>query len=290
MDKDNIDKYLQKTITELKLKACSPNTIKTYNFFLNSFLSKVEKPETVTVDQVKSFLVNLIDKYSNKSRALAVSSLRFFFKRIVDRPDIFVKLEVPKKEKKLPIVLSIQEIKTLIDVAEHQKSKLIIKLLYSSGLRVSELVNLTPKDLDFKQNIGWVRKGKGSKDRLFKIAENLNKQLQKYITKHPQNKYVFSENKQLSTRNIQIIIKKLAEKAKINKKVTPHTLRHSFATHLLENGENLLIIKQLLGHENLETTSIYTHISQNQLKKVKSPLDRLYPRKTPKVKPSSDGL
>lgn len=276
MNQEQVSDYLQKIQTELKLRACSPRTIESYLFFLQPFLELIQDhPKTIEIDQVKFFLASLIDKYSNKSRALAVSSLRFFFKRVIDRPDIFVKLEVPKKEKKLPIVLSVQEVRDLIDSPNFAKSKIIIKMLYSSGLRVSELVNLTPQDLDFQQNMGWVRKGKGSKDRMFKIAESINKELQRYINKNPQNKYLFSGDKPMSTRNVQVIIKKAAKKANINKKVTPHTLRHSFATHLLENGENLLVIQQLLGHENLETTRIYTHISQDQIRNVKSPLDTL---------------
>ena len=274
MDKIKVDNYLKKTEVELKLKGYSPATISSYFFFLKPFLETIDKPEEITLDKVKNFLAGLIDRYSNKSRSLAVSSLRFFFKRVIDKPDIYVKLEVPKKEKKLPIVLSTEEVKSLIDSTEHIKSKLILKLLYSSGLRVSELVNLSPNDLDFQQNIGWVRKGKGSKDRIFKIAESLSKQLQKWISKNPGN-FVFSNKEPMSTRNVQLLIKTAAKKAKINKKVTPHTLRHSFATHLLESGENLLVIQQLLGHENLETTRIYTHISQDQIKNVKSPLDRL---------------
>lgn len=275
MNPSEINKYLEKTKTELKLRACSPRTIESYIFFIQPFLASTNNIEKISLDDVKNFLAQLIDKYSNKSRSLAVSSLRFFFKRVVDRPDIFVKLEVPKKEKKLPIVLTVEEVKNLLAAATNKKSKLILKMLYSSGLRVSELVNLKPKDLDFNQNIGWVRKGKGSKDRIFKIAESLSKQLQKYINKNPANKFLFSKDKPLTPRNIQLLIKKAAQKANINKKVTPHTLRHSFATHLLENGENLLVIQQLLGHENLETTRIYTHISQEQIKKVKSPLDSL---------------
>jgi len=274
MQKEELDKYVEKSITELKLRGSSPRTIGSYLFFLKPFLETIDNPETISLDEVKVFLAGLIDKYSNKSRSLAVSSLRFFFKRIVDRPDVFVKLEVPKKEKKLPSVLSPEEVKRLIEVTGHIKSKLILKLLYSSGLRVSELVNLTPKELDFQQNIGWVRKGKGSKDRIFKIAESLSKQLQKWINKNP-GRFVFSDKRPMSSRNVQLLIKTAAKKANINKKVTPHTLRHSFATHLLENGENLLVIQQLLGHENLETTSIYTHISQDQIKNVKSPLDNL---------------
>lgn len=274
MEKDALDKYIEKSITELKLRGSSQRTIGSYLFFLKPFLETIDNPETVSLDKVKLFLAGLIDRYGNKSRSLAVSSLRFFFKRVIDRPDIFVKLEVPKKERKLPSVLSPEEVKALIDAATNMKSKLILKMLYSSGLRVSELVNLTPKNLDFQQNIGWVRKGKGSKDRIFKIAESLNKQLRKWIKKNPGN-FVFSGEKPMTPRNVQLLIKTAAKNAGINKKVTPHTLRHSFATHLLENGENLLVIQQLLGHENLETTRIYTHISQDQIKKVKSPLDRL---------------
>ena len=275
MEKEMLDKYVEKTITELRLRGSSKRTIESYLFFLKPFLGSIQDPTTVSLDNVKLYMADLIDKYSNKSRSLAVSSLRFFFKRVIERPDIFVKLEVPKKEKRLPIVLSTEEVKKLINSIEHQKSKLIVKMLYSSGLRVSELVNLTPKDLDFNQNIGWVRKGKGSKDRLFKIAESITKQLQRYLSKHPENKFVFSGAEPMSVRNVQFIVTSAAKKAGLNKQVSPHTLRHSFATALLDAGENLLVIQQLLGHENLETTKIYTHISQDQLKKVKSPLDRL---------------
>jgi site-specific recombinase XerD len=275
MQKELLDKYIERSIVELKLKSYSPQTINAYLFFLRPFLASITNPFEVDVSEVKLFLATLIDKYSNKSRCLAVSSLRFFFKRVVDRPDIFVKLEVPKKEKKLPIVLSPAEIKALFDVTENHKSKLILKLLYSSGLRVSELVNLTPADLDFDQKIGWVRKGKGNKDRLFKIAESLLNPLRKWVGKNPENCYLFSEKKPLTARNIQLLIKTSAKKANISKKVTPHTFRHSFATQLLEHGENLITIQQLLGHENLETTKIYTHISQDKLKEVKSPLDRI---------------
>lgn len=273
MQQEEVQKYIEKITTELKLKDSSQRTIQSYLFFLKPFLEKIENPSIITLDQVKSFLVDLIDKYSNKSRSLAVSSLRFFFKRVVDRPDIFVKLEVPKKEKKLPIVLTIEEVQKLINTANFEKTKLIIQLLYSAGLRVSELVNLKPEDFNFEDNSGWVRGGKGKKDRIFRIAESLSKELQKYLKSNPDNQYLFSKDKPLSPRNIQLIISRTAKKVGINKKVTPHTLRHSFATHLLENGENLATIQQLLGHENLETTRIYTHISQEQLKKVQNPLD-----------------
>jgi len=275
MEKEELDKYIGKTVIELRLRGSSKRTIGSYLFFIKPFLESIQNPESITLDNVKLYLADLIDKYSTTSRSLAVSSLRFFFKRVLDRPEIFVKLEVPRKEKKLPIVLSPDEIRKLIDSIEHHKSKLIVRLLYSSGLRVSEIVNLTPKDLDFSQNIGWVRKGKGSKDRLFKIAESISKQLQKHLSKNPNNKFVFSENKPMSVRNVQFIVTSAAKRAGINKSVSPHTLRHSFATALLENGTDLRVIQEILGHASISTTELYTHISTKQIKKVKSPLDRL---------------
>ena len=140
---------------------------------------------------------------------------------------------------------------------------------------MSELVNLKKEDFNLEEKTGWVRKGKGKKDRLFKISDSLSNQLAKFMKKHPENKYVFSKEKPLTTRNIQKIVKKAALKAEINKKVTPHTLRHSFATHLLEQGTDIRLIQVLLGHSNLNTTQLYTHVSQEQLKKIKNPLDTL---------------
>ena len=275
MKKEEVDKYLEKSITRLKLRGLSPRTIDSYKFFLKPFLESIENPETISLDQVELFSASLIDKYSKKSRSLAISSLKFFFRRVIDRPDIYVKLEVPKKERNLPVVLTTDEVKALIASSKFKKTELIIKMLYSSGLRVSEIVNLKIGDLDLQQNSGWVRSGKGDKDRFFQISESLDKQLTRWIAKNPNNKYLFSESKPMSKRNIQSIITRAAKKAGINKKVSPHTLRHSFATHLLDNGANLLVIQQLLGHENIETTKIYTHISQEQLKGVKNPLDSL---------------
>ena len=275
MKKEEIDKYLERTITKLKLLGLSSRTQESYSFFLKPFLEAIESPEKVTLDNVESFCASLIDKYSNKSRSLAISSLRFFFKRVVDRPDIFVKLEVPKKEKKLPVVLSTEEVKSLIDAAQFKKSQLIIKMLYSSGLRVSELVNLKVQDLDFQQHIGWVRAGKGNKDRLFQISETLSKQLVRFLNKNPNNQYLFAESKPMSKRNIQSIVERTAKKAGINKRVSPHTLRHSFATHLLESGTDLRVIQEILGHASISTTELYTHISTERIRGVKNPLDRL---------------
>ena len=147
-------------------------------------------------------------------------------------------------------------------------------MLYSTGLRVSELVNLKIDHLNFNDGTGWVRKGKGNKDRLFSISAALCSELKDYLDVR-EHEYVFSKNKPLTTRNIQKIIKLTSGLAEIRKKVTPHTLRHSFATHLLENGTDIRLIQSLLGHSNLNTTQIYTHISGDQIRKVQNPLDVL---------------
>jgi integrase/recombinase XerD len=152
---------------------------------------------------------------------------------------------------------------------------LIIELLYSSGLRVSEITNLKINDLELEQKIGWVRQGKGGKDRMFILSNTLIRHLNKYLRKSEDNTYLLSKDKPLTTRDIQKIIQNTAEKAGINKKVTPHKLRHSFATHLLENGTDIRIIQELLGHSNLQTTQIYTQISSEQKKRIVSPLDAL---------------
>ncbi len=152
----------------------------------------------------------------------------------------------------------------------------MIELLYSTGLRLSECINLKYSDLDIKENIGWVRKGKGSKDRIFIISETFKHDLIRYKDKKGASEYVFTVNgRKMSPRGIQHAIKVSVERADIDKDVHVHTLRHSFATHLLENGVDIRKIQSLLGYTNLQTTQIYTQVSSEEIKKIKSPLDNL---------------
>ena len=154
----------------------------------------------------------------------------------------------------------------------------MISLIYACGLRVSELVNLKIDEIDFDDEIGYVRQGKGRKDRIFNIPKFLRAKLQKQVNAQREinSEFLFSGPKgKLSTRNIQKIVEKAVKKAGINKSVHVHTLRHSFATHLLEDGVDIRKIQELLGHSDLSTTQIYTHISKKELKKIKSPIDKL---------------
>ena len=226
------------------------------------------------MDDATAYLGGLYDSKSKNTIMLAAASLKFFYTEILGKE--FASVKIPKKERKLPEVLTREEVKRLIDSADNLKSRYIISLLYSSGLRVSELVNLKIEDLNLQEKIGWVRKGKGSKDRIFSLSVNFADELQAYLTrKGNDQKYIFSKDKPLSTRNIQKIIKGTKVRAGINKKVTPHTLRHSFATHLLEQGTDIRMIQAMLGHASLNTTQVYTHVSSEQIKKVKNPLDGL---------------
>lgn len=268
---------LKKLETEIRLKGFSPLTAKNYQFFISKFLDfSGKKTGELNEDDAKSYLVSLFDTKSKATISLAASSINFFFKIL--GKDI-KKIDLPKKDKALPQVLSKEEVKKILESSETLKSKLMMAMLYSSGLRVSELVNLKKSDLNLQDKMGWVRKGKGGKDRIFSISESLCSELKLYFDKHPDNAYLFSKDKPLTTRNIQKIIQKISKRAGIQKRVTPHTMRHSFATHLLESGTDIRVIQVLLGHSNLNTTQLYAHVSQETIKSIKNPLDSLMEKK-----------
>ncbi|MBU1854723.1 MAG: tyrosine-type recombinase/integrase, partial [Nanoarchaeota archaeon] len=200
-------------------------------------------------------------------------ALLFYYNEVLGRS--FRGIRTPKISRNLPIVLSKQEVKLMIKNAGSKKSKLMLKMLYASGLRVSELVNMKVNQLELDNKTAWVRSGKGAKDRLVILSENLVKDLRIYLENHS-SEYLFPGRQgALSTRNIQQIVSLSAMKSGIRKQVTPHTFRHSFATHLLENGTDIRLIQELLGHADLSTTQIYTHVSDAAKRLVKSPLDMI---------------
>ena len=203
-----------------------------------------------------------------------VSALKILFEIIGKKSEF--NLPFYKKESKLPEVLNKKEVLDIINSTKNSIHRLIIQLIYSSGLRVSEIINLQPKDLDIERNILVVRQGKGAKDRITLLSPLLKEDLLKHLLKNSPKKYLFESNRggKYSKRTIEEIISKISKKT-TQKKVTPHTLRHSFATHLLENGTDIRYIQKLLGHKNLRTTQIYTHIANSDIAKIKSPLDDL---------------
>jgi len=276
--------YLKKLETELKIRGFSEKTIAAYLFHNQDFLDFAKKqPEEMTEDDVKAYLAHLMADKNLKPASvnLALCSLKFFYQEVLEK-EIFKKIKAPKSEKKLPTVLTKDEIKAMIESAGNKKHRLLIEFLYSSGLRVSEAVSMKVNDLDLNERIGIVRSGKGKKDRIFIISNNLVEHIENYLKKQEKKGYkseflfnVKNPEKHISIRQAQKIIQKAAQKAKVRKRVFCHALRSSFATHLLESGVDIRVIQELLGHSNLQTTQRYTKVSTEQIKKVKSPLDSL---------------
>jgi integrase/recombinase XerD len=267
---------LQKLENELKLRGFSERTVKMYLFYNRKFLEFINKDsDQVTEEDIKLFIASKMNAgTSAKSIVLIKSALRFFYDEVLKKN--IVTFKSPKVSKKLPTVLTRDEVKRIIDLIENKKHKMIVMMLYSSGMRLSELTNLKVEDLELNEKIGWVRSGKGEKDRVFLLSDKIVENIGDFIAGKEASGYVFSGRKgKLSQRLIQKIVASAAMRAGINKRVSPHTMRHSFATHLLESGENIRKIQELLGHSSLSTTQIYTHVSTEELKKVKNPLDNL---------------
>ncbi|MBT3397411.1 tyrosine-type recombinase/integrase [archaeon] len=272
--------FLKKIEVELKISKNSIYTIRNYLRANNDLLSFVDKtPDQITEDDVKMFMAeNLSDKASS-SIILFLAAVKYAYVSILKK-DITSSIRRPKKERRIPTVLSKEEIKKLFGAISTAKSKLMISLMYACGFRVSELTSLKIKDLDFEERIGHVRQAKGRKDRIFNIPVFLFSDIKKLAEYQEEsgNEHLFTNpttGKGLSTRNLQKMVSSAAKRAGIKKDVHCHTLRHSFATHLLENNVDIRKIQELLGHADLSTTQIYTHISTEELKKIPSPLDGL---------------
>ena len=272
------EEFLNKLEVELKISKNSNYTIRNYVNANKEFLDFTNKtPSQVNSDDVKAYMAEKLTDKSSSTIIVFLSALRFAFITILEN-DVTIKIKRPKRERKIPSVLTKEEIVRLFDFLSNKKSKLIISFIYACGFRVSEIINLKIVDIDFENKIGHVRQSKGKKDRVFNIPSFLTKQLSKQAEKQTEGnqEYMFtSTNGRMSDRNIQKIVSIAAKKAGINKNVSPHTLRHSFATHLLENGVDIRKIQELLGHADLSTTQIYTHISTEELKKIPSPIDSL---------------
>lgn len=270
---------LDKLETELKIRGFSKRTVESYLYHNINFSNFIKKePKDVFEQDAKKYIAYLMSerKYSPRSVNLALSSLKFFYNEILQN-SAFNAVKAPKLEKKLPTVLTKDEMKKLINAVKNPKHRLLIEFMYSSGLRVSECVNLKIDDLDLNEKMGKIKHGKGRKERYIILSGNLINHFTDYISKKKDNsQYIFSVNgRPISVRQAQKVVKEAAKQAGIKKRVFCHALRSSFATHLLEAGTDIRVIQELLGHSDLSTTQIYTKVSTQQLKKVKSPLDAL---------------
>ena len=268
------EEYLQELKNLCILKGFSQQTIKSYYYNVKKFLEFLDKSRlNPSNDSVKSYFLTL--NLSINSMRLKYASLRFFFSEVLKKPFTTNEIPIKKKEKILPKVISKEKIKKMIESTENIKHKLIIKLFYSSGLRLQELIDLKRKNIDFDRNLIYIIKGKGKKDRITLISENLKLDLLKYYSNYKfSTEYIFEgRNGKYTKKSVQKVLNSLSKK--IGTKITPHMLRHSFATHLLEQGTDIRHIQKLLGHSDLSTTEIYTKVSNKDLSNIKSPLDNL---------------
>jgi len=267
-----MDGLLLKLKRELEIRNSSARTVKGYLCSVKKFLD-YSRDKRLNENSVKNYVQkNLQDKNPSSVRK-DLFAIKFFFKNVLRNK---LGLPNPKKNFSLPNILTIEEVGKLIDSTSNTKHRLIIKLLYGCGLRVSEIVNLEKNHLNFKESLIHVKLAKGKKDRFVKLPSSVLDELENYV-KLENSEILFPSNRggKLTTATIQAILKNSSKKAGIKKRVYPHLLRHSFATHLLEQGTDLRIIQKLLGHSDIKTTQIYTHISQASIKNIKSPLDNL---------------
>lgn len=274
----NIPKYIDLYRKDLQLKNYSQNTIDNYSSqvlcFMHHFESKFTEPQKINEASIKEWLLQANTINSRKHR---LSSVKLFYKLTINQPLKFKNIEYPRAEKKLPIVLSTDEIQKMFDVCENLKHKVILSLLYSCGLRVSELINLKWKHIDRSRMIINIIAGKGHKDRQVMLSESIIPLLENYYREYKSKEYVLNgqSSPQYSDRSVGEVMKQLGTKAGIKKRVYTHLIRHCSFTHLCEAGTDINIIQKLAGHTNVKTTMIYTHISDNLISKINSPINNI---------------
>lgn len=272
-------KYSEIFKQKMEIARYGASTIKSYRAALSVFFKENSQIGVENVDE------NIIEKYLYKTiteknisaayQKHLIGSLKLFYKMVFER-SLKIDYLFPKRtEQKLPKYLNKDEVKKILGVVENLKHKAILSLLYGCGLRLSELINLEINSIDSKNGVINIYQAKGKKDRQVMLPQTVLPLLRDYFKLCRPKLYLFEGQSglQYSPRSVQIVLKEAAAKAKITKKVSPHILRHSFATHLLENGTDIRYIQQLLGHNSLNTTQIYTHITDVAKRRVQSPLD-----------------
>ncbi|MDA2922575.1 tyrosine-type recombinase/integrase [Patescibacteria group bacterium AH-259-L07] len=266
---------LKKTEDLLKLRNYSPKTIKGYLFYINDFLAFAKQKKISEKNEaIKNFLLEKQKKgKSPQTINLALNAIKFFYREIIKSQDK-IDLKSAKTSKKLPIILSREEIEKIISLTGNSKHRLIISLTYGSGLRVGEVVDLKVRDLDLQELTIHIKQSKGKKDRITVFPEKITTDIQNLIAGKSGENFVFESNRggKLTTTSLQKIFKKALKNAGVKKAATFHSLRHSFATHLLENGTDVRYVQKLLGHSSIRTTQIYTQVTNPKLKNIKSPL------------------
>jgi site-specific recombinase XerD len=268
-------------IKTLRVRQYSQKTIGTYTTMLKLFLQyySPRKPESLTQEDVRDYLLYLVDKkkVSQSYQNQAINAIKFYYEKILGRPKDTYYLARPRHERVLPNVLSEEEVVRLLKTIDNLKHRMALSLIYSAGLRIGELINLRLEDVDSTRSQLRIRQGKGKKDRVSILSPKILEMLRKYYKVYRPKEWLFEGQYggQYTARSIQNVFQEAKSKAGIRKKATVHTLRHSFATHLLERGTSLRYIQELLGHQSSRTTEIYTHITDKGIAKIISPFDTL---------------
>lgn len=273
----------QRMMDDMRLRNFSPSTLEAYVRGVANFAAHFKQsPEQLTAEHVRRYLLHLVQEQRaswslyNQVRC----ALQFFYRITLGRDERFSGLPCAREPKRIPTVLSPEELQRLFAVARNLKQKALLMTAYGAGLRASEVVSLRIGDIDSTRMLIHVREGKGQKDRIVKLPAHLLAVLREYWKEYQPKVWLFPRPRQpaepLTRTDMFKLVSRLAKRAAITKRVSPHTLRHSYATHLLDAGGDLRTIQVLLGHKHIRTTSIYMHVSQAKIDAAPSPLDALY--------------
>jgi site-specific recombinase XerD len=273
--------WLEKFGREMRLLKYSQKTIKTYCGYINELINhSMKSPELITSEDITAFMEHLVDNraFSASTLNIAINAFKFFFKSI-NHDNLDYNIKRPRKDKKLPVILAVNEVAAIFDSTTNFKHRLLLMAAYSAGLRVSEVVSLKLSDIDLERNLITIRAGKGRKDRIALLSNTFRKSLAEYEKIEKPGEWLFpghSAGTHIAVRTAEKVFENALKKSGIKKRASIHTLRHSFATHLLESGIDIRYIQKLLGHANVKTTEIYTHVSAKHLISIKSPLDKIF--------------
>lgn len=265
----------------IKLKGYSRHTLRTYSIAFAQLLYSLKSypVNDLTPERLRSYFLYCHQKLELSESEIhgRINAIKFYFEQVLHRDKMFFDIPRPKKRLLLPKMLNRKEVQKVLEAKENKKHKLMLKLCYGMGLRVSEVAGLKISDIDSVSMLVRIEQAKGKKDRVVGLPQTILEELRAYYKEYRPKVYLFEgqSGDQYSVRSVQSVFKSAMRKAGINKRIGIHGLRHSYATHLLETGTDIRIIQELLGHENLKTTEIYTHVSTPAKAKVKSPLDSL---------------
>lgn len=280
-DVPNFRKVPKEYSDKLAMLRYSPNTIRTYSNCFSEFINYWNTKELTSIHQadIQHFLLYLVQErqVSGSYQNQAINAIKFYYEKVLNGPRRVYYIERPRKEQTLPTVLSETETVSILSKVINLKHRCLLMTCYSGGLRISEVLNLKPVDIDSSRMLIQVKGGKGKKDRVTLLSVKLLDMLREYYKMYKPGEYLFTGQMggKYSSRSAQKVLKEATRKAGIKKKVTLHTLRHSFATHLLENGTDIRYIQSLLGHASPKTTQIYTHITTKGIDQIQNPLDKL---------------